>query len=88
MEKVQFDSGEGGRITDFQLSENLVYFLMEHGALFIAALYPASNNLRGLALLENVSQPSQCLTVDKNLLYILGTKRIRAPHAAELETPN
>ena len=88
MEKVQIDSGEGGRITDFQLSENLVYILMEDGGLFIAEISPTRSFLRGVALLEILSQPSQCLTVDKNLLYILGTKRICTPHAAAMETPN
>ena len=86
MEKVRIDPNEGGRITDFQLSANLVYILMEHGGLFIAELSPANTFLRGLGLLENLSQTSQCLTVDKNILYILGTKKICAPHAAGLES--
>ena len=85
IERVKFDPDEGGRITDFQLSANLVYILMEHGGLFIAELYPASNTLRGLALLENVSQSSQCLTVDKNLLYILSVKGRCSSNQPELE---
>ncbi len=86
MEKVKIAPDEGGRITDFQLSANFVYILMEHGGLFISEFSPKINYLRGLGLLENLSQTSQCLTVDKNILYILGTKKICAPHAAELET--
>ena len=88
MEKVKIAPDEGGRITDFHLSANLVYILMEHGGLFISEFSPKRNYLRGLGLLENLSQTSQCLTVDKNILYILGTKKICAPHAAELETRN
>lgn len=85
IERVKFDLDEGGRITDFQLSANLVYILMEHGGLFIAALYPASNTLRGLALLENVFQPSLCLTANKNLLYILSAKGRCSSKQPELE---
>ena len=71
---VKIDRSEEGRITDFQLSENLVYILREHGGLFIAKLSPTRNSLKGMALIENLSHPSQCLTADKTLLYILGNE--------------
>ena len=73
MKTVKIDRDEGGRISDFQLSGNLIYLLREGGVLFIAEL-STTEGLRGLGLLENLSQPSQCLTLDENFLYILGSK--------------
>ena len=73
MKTVKIDRNEGGRIADFQLSENLVYILRQGGILFVAELSTAED-LEGLGLLENLFQPSQSLTLDGNFLYILGAK--------------
>ena len=73
MKTVKIDRDEGGRISDFQLSGSLIYLLREGGVLFIAEL-STTEGLKGLGLLKNLSQPSQCLTLDENYLYILGSK--------------
>ena len=73
MKTVKIDRNEGGRIADFQLSENLVYILRQGGILFVAEL-STTEGLKGLGLLENLAQPSQSLTLDGNFLYILGAK--------------
>jgi len=74
--EVKIDQREGGRVTDFQLSADLVYILREHGALLIAKIVPAGDGLKleGIALLENLSQPSQTFALNENFLYILGQK--------------
>ena len=73
METVKINRNEGGRISDFQLSGNLIYILREGGVLFIAEL-STTEGLKGIGLLQNLSQPSQCLALDRNFLYILGSK--------------
>ena len=73
METVKINRNEGGRISDFQLSGNLIYILREGGVLFTAEL-STTEGLRGLSLIENLPQPAQCLTLVGNFLYILGAK--------------
>lgn len=73
METVKINRNEGGRISDFQLSGNLIYILREGGVLFIAEL-STTEGLKGLGLIENLPQPAQCLTLDGDFLYILGAK--------------
>ena len=73
METVKINRNEGGRISDFQLSGNLIYILREGGVLFIAEL-STTEGLKGLGLIENLPQPAQCLTLDGNYLYVLGSK--------------
>ncbi|MDE0503823.1 MAG: hypothetical protein OXI86_07065 [Candidatus Poribacteria bacterium] len=75
MKTVTIDRDEGGRISDFQLSGNLIYILREGGVLFIAEL-STTEGLKGLGLIENLPQPAQCLTVDGNFLYILGSNTL------------
>ena len=75
MKTVKIDRNGGGRISDFQLSGNMIYILREGGVLFIAEL-STTEGLTGLGLLENLSQPSQCLTVDGNFLYTLGSNTL------------
>ncbi len=72
---TKINQSEGGRVTDFQLSTDLAYILREHGVLFIAKLSTTDRlELKGMALLENLPQSSQTLTLDKNFLYVLGEK--------------
>lgn len=72
---VKINQSEGGRVTDFQLSTDLAYILREHGVLFVAELSTKDRlELKGMALLENLPQSSQTLTLDKNFLYVLGKK--------------
>jgi len=73
METVKINRNEGGRVSDFQLSGNLIYILREGGVLFIAEL-STTEGLKGLGLIENLPQPAQCLTLDGDFLYILGAK--------------
>ena len=73
MKTVKVNRGEEGRVTDFQLSGNLVYILKQDGVLFVAEL-SAAKDLKGLGILENLSQPSQCLTLHQNFIYALGAK--------------
>ena len=73
MKTVKIDRNEGGRIADFQLAGNMIYILREGGVLFIAEL-STTEGLNGVGLIENLAQPSQCLTLDQNFLYILGSK--------------
>ena len=73
MKTVKINRDEGSRIADFQLSGNLIYILRQDGVLFVAEL-SAAKDLKGLGTLENLSQPAQCLTLDENYLYILGSK--------------
>ena len=73
MKTVKIDRNEGGRIADFQLAGNMICILREGGVLFIAEL-STTEGLTGLGLLENLSQPAQCLTLAQNFLYILSSK--------------
>ncbi len=73
MKTVKINRNEGERIADFQLWANLIYILREGGVLFVAEL-SAAKDLKGVGLLENLAQPSQCLSLDGNFLYILGSK--------------
>ena len=73
IETVEINRGEASRVTDFQLSGNLVYILKQDGVLFVAEL-SAAKDLKGLGILENLSQPSQCLTLHQNFIYALGAK--------------
>ena len=70
MKQVKIDRGEAEPIADFQLSADRIYILRENGVLFIAEL-STTEGLNGLGFLENLSQPSQHLTMDKNFLYLL-----------------
>lgn len=72
---TKINQSEGGCVTDFQLSTDLAYILREHGVLFIAELRTKDKlELEGMALLENLPQSSQTLTLDRNFLYVLGKK--------------
>ena len=73
MKTVKINRDEGSRIADFQLSGNLIYILKQDGVLFVAEL-SAAKDLKGLGILENLSQPSQCLTLHQNFIYALGAK--------------
>ena len=73
MKTVKIDRNEGGRIADFQLAGNMICILREGGVLFIAEL-STTEGLTGIGLLENLSQPAQCLTLAQNFLYILSSK--------------
>ena len=73
MKTVKINRDEGSRISDFQLSGNLIYILRQDGVLFVAEL-SAAKDLKGLCTLENLSQPAQCLTLDQNFIYILSSK--------------
>lgn len=70
LQTVKVEREEWGNITDFQLSENLVYITLERGVLFIAKL--STEGLEGIAVLENLPQQPQSLTLDKHYLYVLG----------------
>jgi len=72
MQAVNIEREEWGPITDFQLSENLVYITQERGVLFIAEL--SNEGLKGIAALDDLPQRPQSLTLDKNYLYLLGKK--------------
>ena len=73
MKTVKISRDEGSRVADFQLSGDLVYILRQGGILFVAEL-STTEGLNGVGLIENLAQPSQCLTLDQNFLYILGSK--------------
>lgn len=73
MKTVEINRGEESRVTDFLLAGNLVYILRKDGTLF-ATKISTTEGLTGLGLLENLSRPSQCLTLDENHLYVLGSK--------------
>ena len=73
MKTVKINRDEGSRIADFLLSGDLVYILRQGGILFVAEL-STTEGLNGVGLIENLAQPSQCLTLDQNFLYILGSK--------------
>ncbi len=73
MKTVEINRGKESRVADFLLAGNLVYILRKDGTLFVAEL-STTEDLKGIGLLENLSQPSQCLTLDGNFLYILGSK--------------
>ena len=70
MKQVKIDRGQVAPIADFQISAGRIHILRENGGLFIAEL-STTEGLNGVGILENLSQPSQHLTVDKNFVYLL-----------------
>lgn len=73
MKQVKIDRSKKSRVSDFQLLANLVYILREDGVLFVAEL-STTEGLNGVGRIEDLAQPSRCLTLDGNFLYILGSK--------------
>ena len=70
---VEINRGEESRVADFLLAGNLVYILRTNGTLFVAE-FSTTEGLNGVDLIEDLAQPSRCLTLDGNFLYILGAK--------------
>ena len=70
MKQVKIDQNEAVPIVDFQISAGRIYILRVNGVLFIAEL-STTEGLNGVGLLENLSQPSQHLTIYKNFVYLL-----------------
>lgn len=73
MKTVEINRGKESRVADFLLAGNLVYILRKDGTLFVAEI-STTEGLKGIGLIENLSRPSQCLALDRNFLYILGSK--------------
>ena len=73
MKTVEINRGEKSRVADFLLAGNLVYILRKDGTLFVAE-FSTTEGLKGLGLIENLAQPSRCLTLDGSYLYVLGSK--------------